>query len=85
MPRKIKKIVDAEKLKEKISQLDDMEMYSIYQILEKNKVNNTINNNGIFFDLLSLDDGIFKTINKFVDQCNKRKKLIDNSKLNKFR
>jgi len=70
-----KKIVNANKLKEKIAQLDEMEMYSIYQILEKNKVNITNNMNGIYFDLLSLEDGIFKTINKFVDQSLKRKKM----------
>jgi len=73
--KKNKKIIDANKLKEKIAELDEMEMYSIYQILEKNNINITNNMNGIYFDLLALDDGLFKTINKFVGQSLKRKKM----------
>ena len=80
--KKNKKIIDANKLKEKIAQLDEMEMYSVYQILDKNNVNITNNMNGIYFDLLALDDGLFKTINKFVMACLKRKKLISKSKIN---
>ena len=74
-PKKNKKINDAKKLKEKIAELDEMEMYSIYQILEKGNVNITNNMNGIYFDLLKLDDSLFKTINKFVGQSLKRKKM----------
>ena len=74
-PKKNKKINDAKKLKEKIAELDEMEMYSIYQILEKANVNITNNMNGIYFDLLKLDDSLFKTINKFVGQSLKRKKM----------
>jgi len=82
MNKSKKKIINANKLKEKIAQLDEMEMYSIYQILEKNKVNITNNMNGIYFDLLRLEDPIFKTINKFVEQCDKRKILINNNQKN---
>lgn len=71
-----KKITEAKKLKDKISQLDELEMYSIYQILEKNKVNITNNNNGIFFDLLSLENNIFKILKKFVDQSLTRKHMF---------
>ena len=46
-----KTLNNAKKLKDKISKLDELEMYSIYQILEKNKVNITNNMNGIYFDL----------------------------------
>ena len=74
--KKTKKINDANKLKEKIAKLDELEMYSVYQILEKNKVNITNNMNGIYFDLLSLEDPVFKTLNKFVDQSIKRKTFI---------
>lgn len=83
MVKKNKKMLDANKLKEKIAQLDEMEMYSIYQILDKNKVNITNNMNGIYFDLLGLDDSIFKTINKFVDQSLKRKKMYKKNQFNK--
>ena len=71
-----KKIQEAEKLKEKIIQLEESEMQSIYQILEKNKANITINMNGIYFDILSLKPDIFKTIEKFVDHCLSRKNLL---------
>ena len=70
-----KKVTEAKILKEKISQLDELEMYSIYQILEKNKVNITNNTNGIFFDLLSLNNSIFKIVKKFVDQSLIRKNI----------
>ena len=70
-----KKLNMANKLKENIGKLDELEMYSIYQILEKANVNITNNMNGIYFDLLKLDDSLFKTINKFVGQSLKRKKM----------
>ena len=70
-----KRINEAKKLKEKICELDELEMYSIYQILEKNKVNITNNMNGIHFDLLSLESPIYKTVEKFVNQSLKRKDM----------
>lgn len=74
--KKTKKINDANKLKEKISKLDELEMYSVYQILDKNKGNITNNMNGVYFDLLSLEDSVFKTLTKFVDQSIKRKGIL---------
>lgn len=71
-----KTLNNAKKLQDKIAKLDELEMYSIYQILEKNKVNITNNMNGIYFDLLSLEPEIFKTIKKFVDQTLKRKNMF---------
>lgn len=71
-----KKLNEAKKLKDKISKLDELEMYSVYQILEKNKVNITNNMNGIYFDLLSLESEVFKTLQKFVNQSLKRKELF---------
>lgn len=73
-----KKMSEAKKLKESISKLEDSEMYFIYEILEKNKVNITKNTNGIFFDLLSLDNNIFKNIKKFVNDCILRKDIYKN-------
>lgn len=73
-----KKMSEAKKLKESISKLEDSEMYFIYEILEKNKVNITKNANGIFFDLLSLDNNIFKNIKKFVNDCILRKDIYKN-------
>ena len=70
-------IKKAKKLEEKIKKLDETEMYSLYQILEKNKINMTINMNGVYFDLLSLDIGIFKNIVKYVDQTLKRKNMFN--------
>ncbi len=74
-----KKLSEAKKLKEQIAKLDELEMYSIYQILENNLVNITNNMNGIYFDLLSLEDDIFKIINKFVEQTLYRKNLYNKS------
>ena len=74
-----KKITEANKLKEKITLLDKIEMYSLYQILEKNKVNITNNMYGIYFDLLSLHKDVYKTIELFVDQAIERKKFFNNS------
>ena len=71
-----KKITEAKKLAEKIKGLDELEMYSVYQILEKNKANLTKNMNGVYFDLLSLPVDIYKTLDKFVNQTIKRKTLI---------
>ena len=82
--KKNKKIIDANKLKEKIAQLDEMEMYSIYQILDKNNINITCNMNGVYFDLLALDDELFKTINKFVCQSLKRKKMYKKNQFKKL-
>ena len=72
-------MAEAEKLKEKIRQLEKSEMQSIYQILDKNKVNLTVNMNGVYFDLLTLKPDILKTIIKFVDQCITRKNLMNNN------
>jgi len=68
----------AENLKEKINQLEKNDMESIGQILKKNKANITENMNGIYFDLLTLKPDVFKTIEKFVDQCIERKKMMNN-------
>lgn len=75
MKKTNKKILIARQLKEKISQLDELEMYSVYQILEKNKVNMTNNMNGIYFDLLSLENDVFKIVKKFVEQSLIRKNM----------
>ena len=75
--KKNKELLFAQKLKENIAKLDELEMYSIYQILEKNKANITTNRNGIWFDLLSLESDVLKTLKKFVDQSLKRKNLIN--------
>ena len=77
-----KKISEANKLKEKISQLDKIEMYSLYQILEKNKVNITNNMNGIYFDLLSINKDIYKLIEVFIDQAIERKKFFKEESTN---
>lgn len=74
-------IKKAKGLEDKIKKLDEGEMYSLYQILEKNKVNLTINMNGVYFDLLSLDIDIYKTLEKFVNQTLKRKNMYKNQSL----
>lgn len=74
-------IKKAKGLEDKIKKLDQGEMYSLYQILEKNKVNLTINMNGVYFDLLSLDIDIYKTLEKFVNQTLKRKNIYKNQSL----
>lgn len=71
-----KKLTLAKSLKNKISKLEELEMYSVYQILEKNNVNITKNMNGVYFDLLTLDNNVFKTLQKFVEQSLERKKLF---------
>lgn len=78
-----KKITEAQKLKEKIEKLDELEMYSIYQILDKHDVNITKNSNGIFFDLLTLKPDIFKILKKFIEETMLRKKIFeDNEQIN---
>lgn len=71
-----KKLNDAKKLKDKIEKLEELEMFSVYQILEKNKVNMTTNMNGVYFDLWTIDRYVFKTLQKFVDQTLERKKIF---------
>lgn len=71
-----KKLKEARSLKNKIGKLEELEMYSVYQILEKNNVNITKNMNGIYFDLLTLDIKVFKTLQKFVEQSLERKKMF---------
>jgi hypothetical protein len=77
-----KKISEAEKLRDKINQLDELEMYSIYQILEKYNVNITNNMNGIYFDLLTLPSNVFKTIKNTVEQYLIRKEMFTNKEEN---
>lgn len=77
-----KKLQEANKLKEKIESLDELEMYSIYQILEKNQANFTNNRNGIYFDLYTLNPDIYKTLELFVNQSIERKKMLNQDKNN---
>lgn len=64
-------------LMEKIAKLGETEHQEIYKILKTNDVNYTQNNNGIFFNLTTLSDDVFKQIEKFVFYCHENKVELD--------
>ena len=73
---KANKISNAKKLRERIGQLDELDMYSLYQLLEKYKVQHTQNKYGVHFDLMGLSDNIYKIIETFVDKTLERNQMF---------
>ena len=74
---KATKISNAKKLRERIGQLDEIDMYSLYQLLEKYKVQYTQNNYGVHFDLMGLSDDIYKVVETFVDKTLERNQMFN--------
>jgi hypothetical protein len=64
-------------LMDKISKLGETEHQEIYKILQTNGINYTQNNNGVFFNLTTLSDEVFKEIEKFVFYCHENKVELD--------
>jgi hypothetical protein len=62
---------------EKINSLGNTEHLEIYKILEENGIGYSENNNGIFFNLTTLDPSVFKRIEDFVNYCYTNKIQLD--------
>lgn len=64
-------------LNEKIQTLGNTEHLEIFKILQDNNVLFSENQNGIFFNLTTLDDHVLKQINDFVNYCCENKTELD--------
>ena len=74
---KANKISNAKQLRERIGQLHELDMYSLYQLLEKYKVQYTENKYGVHFDLMSVTDDTYKVIDTFVEKTLERNKMFN--------
>jgi hypothetical protein len=59
---------DKESLKKKIEKLNNLQSIYIYNILKKNNEKYTINDNGLFFDLLDISNKSLEEIVYFLDK-----------------
>jgi hypothetical protein len=74
----------------KISKLSKNEHIELFRIIYNNNAKHTINNNGVFINMNTLDDDILVKIDQFINFCinntellNKQENYINNEK-NKF-
>ena len=56
-------------LMQRIQELGSTEHEEIFKILQRNNVNHTQNNNGVFVNLSSVDDDVVEQVQRFVDFC----------------
>jgi hypothetical protein len=59
---------DKESLKKKIEKLNNLQSIYIYNILKKNNEKYTINDNGLFFDLLDISNNSLEEIVYFLEK-----------------
>jgi len=59
---------DKESLKKKIEKLNNLQSIYIYNILKKNNEKFTINDNGLFFDLLDISNKSLEEIVCFLEK-----------------
>jgi hypothetical protein len=59
---------DKDKLKKKLEKLNNIQSIYLYNILKKNNEKYTINDNGLFFDLLDISNKSLKEIIKFLKE-----------------
>ena len=64
-------------LSDKINSLGSTEHIEIFKILQEHGVPHSENNNGVFFNLTTLDEGILKRIHDFVNYCYENKTELD--------
>jgi NACalpha-BTF3-like transcription factor len=57
--------------------LSSTQLEELFKILQKNKCDYTLNNNGIFLNLSWLDSSILDQIELFIHFCNESKKELD--------
>ena len=77
---KIYSYIDKIALKKDIKNLSKNEHIEILRLLSKNDIKYTENNNGIWFNLKSLNDDLINNIYKFVQNCKKIKLELDKLK-----
>jgi hypothetical protein len=64
-----------------IPQLSISQMEELFKIIQKNKCNYTVNNNGIFLNLSWLSEEVLLNINNFVKFCLESKEELDKYEL----
>jgi hypothetical protein len=64
-------------LLENINRLTNTEHDEIFKVMKMHHIPFTQNKNGVFFNLLHVDDGIIEIIGNFVDFCLKNKTELD--------
>lgn len=72
------KILNLESLRNSIENLDKVHHINILKILEKNNVNYSENNNGVFINLTKISENTLKEINKYVKYVKLQELELDN-------
>ncbi len=60
-----------------IKNLSGTQLEELFKILQKNKCEYTVNNNGIFLNLSWIETGLLDKIELFIKFCNESKKELD--------
>ena len=63
------KYQERRQLYENLGMLVKSEQIEIFKILRKNEENYTENSNGIFFDVLTINEKTYEEMNSFMDFC----------------
>lgn len=71
----------AKHIEQLIPQLSISQMEELFKIIQQNKCNYTVNNNGIFLNLSWLSEEVLKNINNFVKFCLESKEELDKYEL----
>lgn len=65
------------KIETMIKTLSSTQLEELFKILQKNKCDYTLNNNGIFLNLSWIDSSLLDQIELFINFCNESKKELD--------
>jgi len=65
------------KIETMIKLLSATQLEELFKILQKNKCDYTLNNNGIFLNLSWLDSSLLDQVELFINFCNESKKELD--------
>ena len=71
-------ILNLESLRNSIENLDKVHHINILKILEKNDVNYSENNNGVFINLTKISENTLNEINKYVKYVKLQELELDN-------
>ena len=71
-------VIEKKEIVNKIKSLSKIEHIEIFKILRRNNIKYTENSNGIFINLINIDNNIIKQIDEFISFClNNKDSLVE--------